>query len=58
MMGDPLAIAGGGSSGGTQGSADIEKCEEGDLNQEFARAVVSVVDIMEEGLFRKIVLYV
>lgn len=48
-MGDPLAIAGGGSSGGAQVSANIEKCEEGDLSQEFARAVVSVVDISQDS---------
>lgn len=37
--------------------ADIEQCEEGKSNQEFARAVVSVIDIMEEGVFRDIVSY-
>ena len=39
--------------------ADIEQleCEEGISNAEFARAVVSIVGITEEGLFRNIVMY-
>lgn len=56
-MDDPLAIAGGEPSAGTRGVTDIELCEEGKSKQEFARAVVSVVDIMEDGLFREILLF-
>lgn len=51
-------VAGESSSAGAQGVADyIERFEEGYSNQELAKAVASVVDIKEEGLFRKIVLY-
>lgn len=68
-MDDPLVTAGGERSAGTQGVIGIELCEEGNSNQEtarliegnpnseFARAVVSVIGIIEEGLFRHIVLY-
>lgn len=52
----PLAIPGE-PSACTQGAADLELCEEGNSAEEFARAVVLVVDIMEEGLFREIVFF-
>ena len=51
-MGDPLRTAC--SKGGV---TDVDICEEGRSNREFARVVVSVVDIQEEGLFRGIVMY-
>lgn len=54
---DPLATAGDEPAVGTQGTTDIELCEQGTHDQEFHQAVVSVVGIMEEGLFRRITLY-
>lgn len=57
-MDDPIATAGGeSSSAATPGVTDSELCEEGSSNWEFARAVVSVVGIVEEGIFRHIILY-
>lgn len=57
MVDDPLATAGVEPAALTLGVTDIELCEKGYCDQEFARAVVSVVDIVEEGLFRHIILY-
>ena len=48
-MDDPLTIAGGGLSARKPGDVDIGLCEEGNSNQKFARVVVLVVDITEEG---------
>eukprot|EP00752_Nemacystus_decipiens_P001712 g1658.t1 len=53
---DPLDVAGVECLVGAKRTEDIaEACEEGYSHQEFARAVISVVGIVEEGLFRDIV---
>lgn len=43
------------SDGGHE--SDLEWCERGRAGLEFTRAVVGVVEIEEEGLFRNIVTY-
>ena len=58
VMDGPLSSLGVVSSEGTHGvTTGIELCEEGNFDQAFARAAVSVVVIAEEGLFRSIILY-
>lgn len=63
-MENPLSTAAGEPSTGSRdadidGDIDIyvEQCEEGRSDLEFERAVVSVVGIAEEGLFRHVILY-
>ncbi len=51
-MGDPLE-----TMKGSRRVEDVGICEEGRSDREFARLVVSVVGIQEEGLFRGIAMY-